>query len=376
MTHFLEPVEFLKSVKRVVVKVGTSVLTDGTHVRVAEGAVRSIVSDIAALCREEKEVVVVTSGAIGVGMEILALKNRPKELSQLQAAAATGQGRLMQWYTAHFEKEGLHAAQILLTRDDLENRRRYLNAKATLRTLLKADVVPIINENDTVSVEEIRYGDNDILSAHVAALVDADLLVVLSDVDQFEGPAGRHTFVTEITPDLEKAAQGTTKAVSTGGMRTKLEAAKIVMASGIPMVLLNGRHPHVLLKTIVQKELSGTWFLPRKGEKLRGRQRWVALTGRPKGILLVDAGAREALVSRGRSLLASGLHGVEGNFRRGDLVSVVEMSQHQEFARGLVRYSHTELEKIRGLRSDAIASVLERKAEEVIHRNSLVIVKG
>ncbi len=379
MTGLFSPMDLLLDVRRLVVKVGTSVLTDQNERRVSQHRVESITSEVAALWRQKKEVVAVTSGAIGVGMGILNLGQRPRELSKLQAAAATGQGRLMQWYTTRFKEEGFDAAQVLLTRDDLENPRRYRNAKATLLTLLRSRVVPVINENDTVSVEEIRYGDNDILSAHVAVLIHADLLVILSDVDRFEGPIGLPTLITEITPDLERSARGTTKSVSTGGMRTKLEAAKIVMASGIPMVLVNGRQSNALVKMFLQKELGGyggTWFLPKKGLRLKGKQRWV-MTARPKGVILVDAGAKEALVHRRLSLLASGIHEVEGNFRAGDLVSVAEVGmRHQEFARGVVSYSGAELERIKGLKSDAITVVLGRKASEVIHRDSLVILKG
>ncbi len=375
MSSFLNLGEFLSSAKRLVVKIGTSVLIDADHARVTRQRVEAIASEVAALWRERMEVVVVTSGAIGVGMGILNLKKRPAELAKLQAAAATGQGRLMQWYTAHFEKEGLHAAQILLTREDLENHRRYLNAKATLLTLLGARVVPIINENDTVSVEEIRYGDNDILSAQVATLVDADLLALLSDVDRFKTPDGFQTIITEITSGLEAAARGTTKAVSTGGMKTKLQAAKIAMASGIPMVLLNGRSANPLTRPFIQKEFLGTWFVPKKGSGLKGKQRWLGLTGKPKGLLFVDSGAREALASRRLSLLASGIHALEGNFRPGDLVSVAEINRDQEFARGIVSYSSAELEKIKGLKSNAIQALLGRQAQEVIHRDSMVILR-
>ena len=373
MTNFVVPMEWIGTAKRLVVKVGTSVLTELDQGRVAQYCVQALAAEVAALWRSGKQVVIVTSGAIGVGMGVLNLKGRPRELAKLQAAAATGQGRLMQWYSTQFEKEGLHAAQILLTREDLESPKRYRNAKATLATLLGAGVVPIINENDTVSVEEIRYGDNDVLSAHVAVLIGADLLVLMSDVDRFRGPSGLQTVVTEITPELRKAAGGTTKAVSTGGMRTKLEAAKIVMASGIPMVFMNGRRPNALVKMVLEKEFCGTWFVPKKGLKLKGKQRW-AMTGKPKGIILVDAGAREALVHRRNSLLASGVHGVEGNFREGDLVSVSETVSTQEFARGIVNYSHLELEKIKGLKSETAAMLLGRKASEVIHRDSLVIL--
>lgn len=376
MSNFIKPIEILQKSKRLVIKVGTSVLTDLHQARVTKHCVQSIASEVTALWRDDRQVVVVTSGAIGVGMGILGMKARPSVLAKLQAAAATGQGLLMQWYTTRFEEEGIQAAQILLTRDDFENRKRYLNARATLQTLLDSKVVPIVNENDTVSVEEIRFGDNDILSAHVAALIHADLLVILSDVDKLVGPPTLPTVITEITPDLERLARGTTKAFSTGGMKTKLEAARIAMASGIPMILANGRDSNILVRAFFQKEFSGTWFLPRRGAGLRSRQRWLA-SARPKGLILVDSGAREALVQRGRSLLASGVHEVEGNFRAGDLVSVAEVGMRkQEFARGVVGYSRAELEGIKGLKSEAITQLLGRKAEEVIHRNSLVILRA
>lgn len=254
--------------KRIVVKVGTSVLTDEHGARrVAKHRVQSVASEIASVWKDKskRQVILVTSGAIGVGMGIMNLKSRPTELAKLQAAAATGQGLLMQWYTARLEEEGLHAAQILLTRGDLEDRRRYLNAKATLQTLLETGIVPIINENDTVSVEEIRYGDNDILSAHVAVLAGADLLVLLSDVDKLIGPAEPLHVVTRITPEIERSAQGTTKEVSTGGMRSKLEAAKVVMEKGIPMVMMDGRGRNNLAQVLLHgKKDRGTWFIPER----------------------------------------------------------------------------------------------------------------
>lgn len=262
MTHVRGPVDILENAKRIVVKVGTSVLTDSSRGRVTQKGVQSVASDIAALWKKKKEVVLVTSGAIGVGMGILGLKQRPHELAKLQAAAATGQGLLMQWYTSRFEEEGRHAAQILLTRGDMEDRRRYQNAKATLLTLLSAGIVPIINENDTVSIEEIRYGDNDILSSHVAVLIHADLLILLSDVGELTGLPKPQRLFTEITPQLERLAHGTKKAVSTGGMRSKLEAAKIVTASHIPMVLMDGRGGNRLSRFFFKKEDHGTWFLP------------------------------------------------------------------------------------------------------------------
>lgn len=374
MSELFRPTEIIQRARRIVVKVGTSVLTDLRQARVTKFSVQSVAREIAIFWHGGREVVVVTSGAIGVGMGILGLRSRPRKLAKLQAAAATGQGLLMQWYTSLFEEQDLHAAQVLLTRADLEDRKRYLNARATLLTLLQAGIVPIVNENDTVSVEEIRYGDNDILSAHVAALVDADLLILLTDVDRLAGPLDPLSIVTEITPEIERAAGGTTKEVSTGGMRTKLQAARIAMESGIPMLLANGRGRANLLEMISKEVDRGTWFLPKK--LLSAKRRWLAFTGRPKGVIAVDPGAKRALVSGGKSLLASGIQRVEGNFREGDLVSVHESARQGEFARGIVRYSHAELEKIKGLKSEAISTLLGRKAQEVIHRDQLVILKG
>ena len=258
MAERFDPVRLAQKAKRWVVKVGTSVLTDEKDQRVSRHCVQGIASEILSLCGKGKEVILVTSGAIGIGMGVLDLKSRPSDLAKLQAAAATGQGKLMQWYTSRMEEAGFHAAQVLLTRGDLEDRQRRLNVKATLETLLAARIIPIINENDTVSTEEIRYGDNDLLSAHVASLVGADLLILLSDVDRIEGFP---SVVREITPDLEKSARGTTRAVSTGGMKSKLEAARIVTAHGIPMAVMNGRGCANLAGLLTEKDGRGTWFV-------------------------------------------------------------------------------------------------------------------
>ena len=261
MTERFDPARLAQKAKRWVVKVGTSVLTDEKEKRVGRHCVQAIASEIVSLCKNGKEMILVTSGAIGIGMGVLELKSRPSELAKLQAAAATGQGKLMQWYTSRVEEEGFHAAQVLLTRGDLEDRQRRLNVKATLETLLKAGIVPIINENDTVSTEEIRYGDNDLLSAHVAALVQADLLLILTDVDHLIGPDGPLHEVRGITPDLERAARGTDKPSSTGGMRSKLEAARIAGAQNIPTAVMNGRGRANLAKLLTEANGRGTWFV-------------------------------------------------------------------------------------------------------------------
>lgn len=264
MSKRFDPTRIAQKAKRWVIKVGTSVLTDERELQVSRHCVESVATEVASLCHKGKEAVLVTSGAIGIGMGVLDLKARPQELAKLQAAAATGQGKLMQWYTARLEQESLHGAQVLLTRGDMEDRQRRLNVKATLETLLKAGIVPIINENDTVSTEEIRYGDNDLLSAHVAVLIGADLLLILTDVDQLIGPEEDPLDqVTEITPELERAARGTTKISSTGGMRTKLEAAQIAMAHKIPMAVMNGRGRANLVELLTGADGRGTWFVSR-----------------------------------------------------------------------------------------------------------------
>jgi glutamate 5-kinase len=265
MTKEFNPALIARHAKRWVIKVGTSVLTGEGQLQVTQPSVQAVALHLVACWKAGKEAILVTSGAIGIGMGVLDLKTRPKELAQLQAAAAAGQGKLMQWYTRRVEEEGYHAAQILLTREDMEDRQRRLNVKATLETLLKAGIVPIINENDTVSTEEIRYGDNDLLSAHVAALIGADLLVLLTDVDHLIGPEGPLRLVREITSEMERAARGTDKESSTGGARTKFEAAKIAMAHNIPMAVLSGRDWKGLAGLIAETgthQGKGTWFLP------------------------------------------------------------------------------------------------------------------
>lgn len=261
MSERFDPTRLAQKAKRWVVKVGTSVLTQERELRVTKHCVQSVATEIVSLCKSGKEVILVTSGAIGIGMEVLELKSRPSELAKLQAAAATGQGKLMQWYTSRMEEDGFHAAQVLLTRGDMEDRQRRLNVKATLETLLAARIVPIINENDTVSTEEIRYGDNDLLSAHVAVLIGADLLLILTDVDKLIGPMDPLDVVREITPELERAARGTDKASSTGGMRSKLGAAKIAMAHKIPMAMMNGRGRANLMELLSGADGRGTWFV-------------------------------------------------------------------------------------------------------------------
>jgi glutamate 5-kinase len=316
--------ELLASARRVVVKLGTGLLTDAAH-RLAPSRIAALVAQVAELRAQKREVLLVSSGAIAAGMAELGLKTRPKQLHEMQAAAAIGQGKLMALYAAAFGKHDLSVAQILLTHDDLRSRDRHLNARNTLETLLARGVVPIINENDTVAVEEIKFGDNDRLGALTATLIDADLLIILSHVEGLLD-AGQKLVpvVPHITRDIEALAGGTDRETSVGGMKSKIEAAKIVTRSGIPMIIANELDGD-----------SGTVFLPHAG-KLTSRKRWIAFFQKSAGALVVDDGARAALCAGGKSLLAKGVVRAEGNPAAGDVVSIRDASG-AEFARGLVR---------------------------------------
>lgn len=311
--------------RRLVLKVGTGMLTDERH-RLARTAIESLARQLADLRRDGRQVALVSSGAIAAGMHALGFTKRPRQLPELQAAAAVGQGALMALYADVFGALGLHVGQILLTHEDLKSRVRHLNARHTLETLLHRGILPIINENDTVAVDEIKFGDNDRLGALTATLLDADLLIILSHV---EGLLDRQRqlipVVTAITRDIEALAGGTDRHTSVGGMKSKIEAAKIVTRSGIPMIITN----------TLTDPAAGTVFLPKTG-KLESRKRWIAFFQKPAGILIVDDGARRALCDAGKSLLAKGILRVTGNPRSGDVVSIHDTAGH-EFARGLLR---------------------------------------
>lgn len=358
--------------KRLVVKVGTRILTTSKNYRLNKAWIKSLTRQIAALTKKNIEVILVTSGAIGAGMGMLKAQSRPKQLPRLQAAAAIGQSQLMKIYDTFFKTHGLLTAQILLTREDLSNRKRYLNAKNTLFTLLAEKVVPIINENDTVSVDEIKFGDNDRLSSLVASLVQADLLVILSDVEGLFRKKSVVSVVEKIDSGIEGLAKGSKSKLGTGGMASKIEAAKICCASGIACVIANGKVPEVLLKILDGQEI-GTLFLPQKGQ-LVAKKRWIGFSARIAGQILVDEGAKGALVSRKKSLLPKGIVKVHGSFVAGDTVSISD-AQGQEFARGLTNYSSQELAKIKGQKTDRIKLTLGYKYyDEVVHRDNLVIL--
>ncbi|HET8579254.1 MAG TPA: glutamate 5-kinase [Methylomirabilota bacterium] len=368
----------LSRARRVVVKVGSGLITTPGQGPSA-ALISRLAADLAALVRERRETALVSSGAIATGAARLGLGAKPRSIPEKQAAAAVGQSALMWHYEQAFKKHGIKVGQVLLTGQDISDRSRYLNARNTLLALLDFGVLPIVNENDTVAVDEIKVGDNDNLAALVAHLIDADLLVLLTDVaglytgDPLRDPTARRLETVEaITPDIQRLVFDASAGVSVGGMSTKLEAAQKAGASGIPMVIASGREPGILQR-VLRGEDVGTYFQPRD-DRLAARKRWIAFAVPPQGRLVVDAGAKKALTERGKSLLPSGLVEVEGQFQAGEVVALAEFDG-QEFARGLVNYDAGELRKIRGAKTRDIEKTLGYKGfDEVIHRDNLVVL--
>ncbi len=355
--------DLLKNVSRVVVKFGTGILTDENR-QLDSNRVGQLVAQVSELHSSGKEILIVTSGAVGAGMGILGFKKRPVQLSELQACAAVGQSRLMTIYTELFSKHGINVAQVLLTHDDVEHHDRHLNVRNTLVTLLNHRVVPIINENDVVSTTELKFGDNDRLSALVATLLPADLLIILTSVDGLIENYGKPDervipIVNKIDSNTEKLAGGTVSHLSVGGMKTKIEAAKIVVRSGIPMIIASGKKKDTLANIFALKE-EGTLFVPNE-KKLKGRKRWIAFFHHPKGTIFLDNGAKIALREKGKSLLKPGIIRCEGQFSAGDVIMICDIDG-TEFARGITRYS-----------AEQICSN-EKITNEVVHRNDLVIL--
>jgi glutamate 5-kinase len=355
--------DLLKSASRIVVKLGTGVLTDSRKL-IDPAQLEQLVAQLAAQRKAGREIVLVTSGAVGAGMGALGYETRPTDLAEKQACAAVGQSRLMAVYDKLFSAHGLVVAQVLLTHEDLEHHERHLNARNTLVTLLNRGVVPIINENDAVSFTEIKFGDNDKLSALVASLLPADLLVILTTVDgviENFGAANAKTIsvIEQIDAMIEGMAGGTTSATAVGGMKSKVEAAKIVVRSGIPLVIASGRNKDTLAK-IIGGEDEGTLFVPQP-TKLQGRKRWIAFFHHPKGTLAVDDGAKKALRESGKSLLPPGVARCEGNFSADDVVRICDLDG-MEFARGIAKFSAEEI------RAKTHARV------ELVHRDDLVIL--
>jgi len=365
--------------KRVVVKVGSNVLTEDNGLNLK--AIRSIARQICRLIESGMEVILVSSGAMASGIKKIGLAARPDELPKRQAVAAIGQAGLMMEYEKAFGRYHRKVAQILLTSEDLSSRKRYLNARNTLYTLLSWKVVPIINENDTVWVEEIKLGDNDNLAAMITLLMDADMLINLTDIDGLYTKDPRTcpeadliSTVSTINRETEKLAGDIPGALGTGGMISKIKAARKVNSAGVPMVIARGDLPNILLKLFAGQK-HGTYFIPKK-QKLASRKCWIAFSLKPKGIIKIDDGAVKALLKNGKSLLPSGIIAVQEDFGTGAPVEF-QNRNNETLGIGLVNYSSTEIQKIMGLKSNHIKQVLGHKSyDEVIHRDNLAITAG
>ncbi len=362
--------------KRLVVKIGSSLLVDAASGTLRQAWLEALADDIASLRSERKEVIVVSSGAIALGRNALKLPKGALKLEDSQAAAAVGQIDLAHAYEDAFRARGIVAAQVLLTLRDTEERRRYLNARSTMTTLLKLGAIPVVNENDTVATSEIRYGDNDRLAARVASMMSADCLVLLSDVDGFytappgsRADARRLDEVADITPEIEAMAGDVGSELSKGGMVTKIEAAKIAVSAGTHMVIASGKVLHPL--QALANTGTATWFLARS-DPVTARKRWIAGTLEPKGAVILDNGAVLALAS-GKSLLPAGVTKVEGSFERGDAV-VIRNGNGAEIGRGLAAYDHAEAKAIIGRKSSEIAEILGYLGRpELIHRDDMTL---
>ena len=379
--------DILKNIKRVVIKIGSSVISNKDKGRsslecgLSKDWVKHYARQIKLIQDKGYDVVLVSSGAIMAGRERLGLSRADLSIPEKQACAAIGQSFLMHTYEKAFEKKDIKVAQILLSHDDLGNRRRYLNAKHTIEALLERNVIPIINENDSVTVEEIKIGDNDTLSATVACLVDAQLLIILSDVEglfnrdpsiKIKGEkAELLSHVARVNDEIERTAGKSNNKLTVGGMYTKVIAAKKTMSFGIPTLVVNGLDEKVLENVFAAKDV-GTLFWSGKG-KIRDRKHWIAHTLKPAGTLVVDAGARKALIERGKSLLPAGLVKVKGEFEFGKAVIIVD-EEGKEIGRGLVNYNSRDLLQIKGMKTPAIKKMIGKSFyEEVIHRDDLVI---
>lgn len=372
-------IEHLSRARRIIVKVGSRLLVDAATGALNREWLTSLVEDLAALRAEGREVLLVSSGAVALGRRALDLKPGALRLEESQAAAAVGQVRLAQAYVEAFHARGLTAAQILLTLEDSEARRRYLNARETLRTLLALGAIPVINENDTVATAEIRFGDNDRLAARVAGMVEADCLVLLSDIDglytanpQRDSSARHIPEVRTITAEIEAMAKGPVSGISRGGMESKIAAAKIATDAGATVIIADGHPLHPL--QAIDLTHRHTLFLPHVSPAA-ARKRWIAGGLSARAVVVIDAGAERALMS-GKSLLPAGVTSVDGNFERGDVV-IVRNASGREIARGLVGYSVEEARVLLGRRTGEIESILGyRGRDEMIHRDDLVLTGG
>ena len=371
--------EALKKAKRIVIKVGTSTITYANGKR-NFSQIDRLAREISDLQNQGKEMILVTSGAVAVGVDRMGLPGKPKTIPGKQAAAAVGQGVLMHTYEKFFADYGQIVAQVLITKTEAIDRHRYTNTRNTFMELMRQRVIPIVNENDVVALDELKIGDNDNMSALVAGIVDADLVIILSDVDglytanpQTHPDAVIVPEVMEITPEIEASAGGVGSARGTGGMATKIQAAKAATSSGIHLVIASGTEKNAITRVLQGEEL-GTLFVSREN-RLQFRKRWLAFGAKIAGSIVVDDGCAKAIRKAGGcSILPAGVFSVQGEFLPGSTVSVIDKEAH-ELARGLVHYSSAELEQIKGCNSGEIANILGHKNfDEVIHRDDLVIL--
>ncbi len=362
------PREALKDARRVVVKIGSRAIAGNTP----DGRFGSMAKQIAEQRAAGRSVVLVSSGAITLGLSRLGLTSRPRAIARLQASAAVGQSQLMRCYEDAFASYGMAPAQVLLTHSDLADRDRYLNARGAIDALIELGAVPVINENDTVAVEEIKFGDNDQLAAMVATLASADLLVLLTNVDGVLDPHGAPVRLVSDPTQASALVRAETSDVGTGGMKSKVDAASRAARRGVPVVIADASDEQALTRILGGDEV-GTLFLPH-GSPLASRKHWIAYTLKPKGAIVVDDGAKRALIERQRSLLPAGVIGVRGDFEPGDAVRIVD-SGGQEIARGLARYGTRDVARLAGARSEEIEAKLGRAGDdEIVHRDDLVAI--
>lgn len=370
--------DYLRGVDRVIIKVGTRVLTREDNTIILERIDR-LASQVVKLRERGISCTIVTSGAVGAGLGRLGLGSYPRLVPQRQAVAAVGQVRLMKMWEHAFAEYDTHVGQVLVSAEDIQNRRRFVNLQNTLECLIGMNVVPIINENDSVSVKEISYGDNDSLSAQVAGVINAGLLIIMTDIDGLytanpkkDPSAERVPFVSEITGAITRSTKGKGSGVSIGGMRSKIDAARLATAAGRACVVASGIECRI--EDIVNGEDVGTFFVP-VAENMARRKQWIAFSSRTKGRIYVDEGASDALLNRGKSLLASGVRELKGRFQSGDVVEISTAENAPAFARGVSSFSSADLDKIKGLHSSKIEDVLGHSAPlEVIHKDKLALV--
>ncbi|MBM3701706.1 MAG: glutamate 5-kinase [Actinobacteria bacterium] len=372
--------KYLKNIKKMVIKIGSSSLTSKAG-GLDKVNMRRFVNEVSSLIKRGMEVIIVTSGAIAAGLENLNIKKKLEDITLLQAAASIGQVELMRLYSNLFLTSGLKIGQILLTHEDTTRRKQYLNIKNTIKKLIGLNIVPVINENDSVAVDEIKFGDNDELAALVAILAESDILIILTDIDgmydknpRIYSDARLISHIDKINEDIEKVAGGIGSTYGIGGMESKIKAAKICSFSGIKTIIANSRRKNILNK-IISGEDVGTFFAPQTVKKVKSIKKWIAFGMKTKGGIVIDRGAEEAVLNKGKSILAVGVVKIDGKFNKGDTLKVFSLDS-KLIAKGISNFSSEDIEKIKGKNRDKILSEFDTSmCSEVIHRDCLVVFK-